>query len=166
LTTGSGTPATDHAAAEELEGVVIRQRELNNSWSGVDPLLRVIVANGGTGMGSAAEVTRELLVPLAESDPGILGVIGLDRSVTETEQSITELGLHGIPAMGTTLTSVGLENRSPLYFQLVPNNVKTSRSTGRLRAICRRVEGHHLPPRPRSRQHLCEDAGSSRAAKT
>ncbi|MCT2582523.1 ABC transporter substrate-binding protein [Actinophytocola gossypii] len=122
LTSNRSAPAAEHSVAEELEGLVIRQRELNDPTSTVEPLLRVVVANGGTGMAAAPEVVREALVPLAESDRGILGVVGLDRSVAETETAIRELGRHGIPVLGTTLTSVGLGELSPLYFQLVPDN--------------------------------------------
>jgi ABC-type branched-subunit amino acid transport system substrate-binding protein len=124
LTTNESAPATEHSVAEELEGMVIRQREQNTPTSVVEPLLRVVVANGGTGMVAAPEVVRDELVPLAESDQSILGVVGLDRSVAETEKSITELGRHGIPVLGSTLTSVGLGDLSPTYFQLVPDNAR------------------------------------------
>ncbi|MFD4252671.1 hypothetical protein ACFWQL_23290 [Amycolatopsis thermoflava] len=124
LTNNEHSPATAHAVAEELEGVVIRQREQNDPSSSVKPLLRVVVANGGTGMSAADVVTRDMLVPLIDGDPGILGVLGFDRSVAQTEQAIAELGAHGIPALGTTLTAVGLADRSPLYFQLVPDNTQ------------------------------------------
>ncbi|MDQ0378979.1 type 1 periplasmic-binding domain-containing protein [Amycolatopsis thermophila] len=124
LTNNENSPATAHAVAEELEGVVIRQREQNDPSSNVKPLLRVIVANGGTGMSAADVVTRDMLVPLLEREPGILGVLGFDRSVAQTESAIAVLGAHGIPALGTTLTAVGLADESPLYFQLVPDNAK------------------------------------------
>ncbi|HVK26678.1 MAG TPA: hypothetical protein VM677_35470 [Actinokineospora sp.] len=125
LTASDSAPATEHAVAEELEGLVIRQRGQHaEDTSDSDPLLRVIVANGGTGMEAAEMVARDMLVPLIESDPSILGVVGLDRSVAQTEKAIEELGLHGIPAVGTTLTKVGLDKLSPLYFQLVPDNNK------------------------------------------
>ncbi|SFT94023.1 hypothetical protein SAMN04487904_11436 [Actinopolyspora lacussalsi subsp. righensis] len=123
LTNSRFGPRTDHAVAEELEGLLLRQRE-QNKRSATEPLLRIIIANGGTGMRGAPEVTRELLVPLIESDPTILGVVGMDRSVTETEQAIRILGEHGIPVLGSTLTSTELAELTPLYFQLVPGNEK------------------------------------------
>ena len=122
LTSNESAPATEHAVAEELEGIVIRQRAENQILSAKEPLLRVVVANGGTGMAAASTVVHDLLVPLVESDPTIMGVVGFDRTVTETEDAITELGRHGIPALGTTLTGVNLDGLSPLYFQLVPDN--------------------------------------------
>lgn len=127
LTSNENTPATEHSVAEEIEGMVIRQRNLNAPTSRSEPLLRVVIANGGTGMAAAPQVVHDALIPLAESDPSIMGVVGLDRSVDETEEAITQLGRRGIPVLGTTLTSVGLGDLSPLYFQLVPDNAVQAR---------------------------------------
>lgn len=129
LTNSRSGPRTDHAVAEELEGLLLRQRKQNTpSYS--EPLLRIVIANGGTGMRGAPEVARELLVPLVESDPTILGVVGMDRSVTETEQAIRVLGEHGVPVLGSTLTSTGLADLTPLYFQLVPGNERQAELLG------------------------------------
>lgn len=121
LTHREAAPDTDHAAAEELEGLLLRQRA-QNVKSKTQPLLRVIVANGGDGMRKAPEVARDMLRPLFDEDPSVVAVVGLDRTVRETEQAITEIGLAGVPAIGTTLTGSGLGDRSPLYFQMVPDN--------------------------------------------
>ncbi|WP_158806262.1 hypothetical protein [Streptomyces sp. NRRL WC-3774] len=123
LTHRGAAPDTDDASAEELEGLYLRQSQ-QNVESKSSPLLRVIVANGGGGMKKAPEVVREMLRPLFARDRTILGVLGLDRTVAETEEAITQLGLAGIPAVGTTLTGNGLADRSPLYFQLVPANTR------------------------------------------
>ncbi|MEU4743192.1 ABC transporter substrate-binding protein [Actinosynnema sp. NPDC023658] len=122
LTFNQSFPASEHSVAEELEGLLIRQRQLNTQGLRSGPLLRIVIANGGNKMAVAHAVARDLLVPLIEADPGILGVVGFDRSVTQTAAAITELGDHGVTAVGTTLTRVGLDGTSPLYFQLVPDN--------------------------------------------
>ena len=137
LTANDSTPATEHSVAEELEGLVIRQREQNTTTSATEPLLRVVVANGGTDMAVASTVARDMIVPLTRADPSILGVVGLDRSVSETEAAIKEFGQHGIPTLGTTLTKVGLDELSPLYFQLVPDNSKQAELLG---DYARRIE--------------------------
>ncbi|MEU4805495.1 ABC transporter substrate-binding protein [Actinosynnema sp. NPDC023587] len=124
LTFNKSIPAAEHAVAEELEGLYIRQRQLNTSEVMNGPLLRIVVANGGSKMQAADTVARDLLVPLVEADPRILGVVGFERSVRQTEEAIAELGDHGITAVGTTLTKVGLDAKSPVYFQLVPDNTK------------------------------------------
>ncbi|NJP66866.1 hypothetical protein [Streptomyces spiramenti] len=112
---------TDHASAEELEGLVLRQRQQNIPSEG-EPLLRVVVANGGDSMGHAAMVAREMLAPLAADDATVVAVTGMDRTVEQTELAITTLGDVGVPVVGTTLTGTGLAQRSALYFQMVPSN--------------------------------------------
>ncbi|SDQ18237.1 ABC transporter substrate-binding protein [Actinopolyspora saharensis] len=146
LTNSSSGPRTDHAVAEELEGLLLRQRE-QNTRSDSEPLLRIVVANGGTGMRGAPEVARELLVPLVESDPTILGVVGMDRSVVETEQAIRILGEHGVPVLGSTLTSTGLAELTPLYFQLVPGNERQAELLGSYAAHvdASRITVYHPP---------------------
>ncbi|NJQ05752.1 hypothetical protein HCN56_09230 [Streptomyces lonarensis] len=121
LTNETARADTDHASAEELEGLVLRQRQQNIPSEG-EPLLRVVVANGGDSMGHAAMVAREMLAPLAESDPTVVAVTGMDRTVEQTERAITTLGDAGVPVIGTTLTGTGLAERSALYFQMVPSN--------------------------------------------
>ncbi|KAB1142335.1 hypothetical protein F7R91_29230 [Streptomyces luteolifulvus] len=121
LTHRGAAPDTDDAFAEELEGMLLRQRQ-QNVKSKSEPVLRVIIANGGVGMKKAPQVVRDMLRPLFQADHTVLGVLGLDRTVVETEEAITQLGLAGIPTIGSTLTGTGLADRSPLYFQLVPGN--------------------------------------------
>ncbi|QXJ19954.1 hypothetical protein AGRA3207_000571 [Actinomadura graeca] len=112
---------TDHAVSEELEGLLLRQR-IQNGKSSTEPLLEIIIANGGEKMREAPRVTRDMLLSLFRRDPRLLGVVGLDRTVVQTEEAITMFGGAGVPAFGTTLTGTGLEKRSPLYFQMVPSN--------------------------------------------
>ena len=116
---------SDHAVAEELEGLLLRQWENNTASSLVAPLLRIVVANAGTDMKQAPLVVERFLLPLLADDPTIVGVVGLDRTVRETEIAISELGLRaGVPTIGTTLTGEGLTRHSPTYFQMVPANAK------------------------------------------
>ncbi|WP_245847979.1 hypothetical protein [Lentzea kentuckyensis] len=123
LTHKDTNPDADHSRAEELEGMLVKQRQ-QNVPSQTEPLLRVVIANGGAMMQRAPEVLREMLTPLLERDAGIIGVVGLDRSVTETKDVITELGALGVPTIGTTLTEASLPTRSSMYFQLIPGNVR------------------------------------------
>ncbi|NGY58225.1 hypothetical protein G7043_04665 [Lentzea sp. NEAU-D13] len=123
LTHKDTNPDADHSRAEELEGMLLKQRQQNDR-SRSEPLLRVVIANGGATMKRAPEVMRDMLTPLLDSDPSIIGVVGLDRSVEETRQVITELGALGVPTIGTTLTEASLPDRSTMYFQLIPGNVR------------------------------------------
>jgi hypothetical protein len=77
-------------------------------------------------MAGAAEVTREMLRPLFE-DNSVLGVIGMNRTTSETTEAIRLLGDEGIPVLATTLTAAALVEVSPLYFQLVPGHEKQAK---------------------------------------
>lgn len=123
LTHKDSNPDADHSRAEELEGMLLRQRQQNDRSSS-GPLLRVVVANGGGKMGRADDVLSEMLIPLLERDPGIIGVVGLDRSVEQTQKVIRSLGSFGVPTIGTTLTEASLPKLSTTYFQLIPGNVR------------------------------------------
>jgi hypothetical protein len=114
---------TDNAVAEELIGLAIVQRQQYLSVTGQnDPLLRVIIANGGRGMAVADQVTREMLIPLAEKDATVKAVVGLDRTVPQTRRAITDLGRAAVPTIATTLTGSGLADASKFYFQMVSGN--------------------------------------------
>ncbi|MFJ1460830.1 ABC transporter substrate-binding protein [Nocardia sp. N2S4-5] len=115
------------AQVEELAGLAMRQRELNRAPQSSEPLLRVVVANGGANMVAAPWVTDNLLRPLVRADPGVLAVVGMDRSSKDTQQVIGRFGELGVPVVPTTLSGDGLEDASPLYLQPVPSNVQQAR---------------------------------------
>ncbi|MGW4350736.1 hypothetical protein ACWELJ_01465 [Nocardia sp. NPDC004582] len=111
-----------HGIVEELAGLAIQQRRFNDKQAPTDPLVRIIIANGGEGMGQATYVVEHMLKRLLRDDPTVFGVIGLDRSTAETQRAITELGDLGVPVVGTTLSADALSKASPLYLQAVPSN--------------------------------------------
>ncbi|RDI54181.1 hypothetical protein [Nocardia mexicana] len=115
------------AQAEELAGLAMRQHEMNRMQSTSEPLLRVIVANGGSNMARAGWVTDNLLRDLVHTDPSIVGVVGLDRSSTDTRGAIARLGEWGVPVLPTMLSGEGLSEASPLYLQPVPSNRSQAR---------------------------------------
>jgi ABC-type branched-subunit amino acid transport system substrate-binding protein len=137
---------TDDALAEDLEGILLRQSQQNGT-SRSEPLLRVIVANGGVEMRRADYVARELLGPLVDADRTIMGVVGFDRTVDQTERAIARFGALGVPTVGTPLTGSGLVDRSPLYFQLVPSNTKQAELVANYarRVGARAVTVYHRP---------------------
>ncbi|MGL5809270.1 MAG: hypothetical protein ACRCYQ_04935, partial [Nocardioides sp.] len=152
---------TADSVAEELEGQLIRQLQNNRSGSST-PLVRVIVANGGSQMWAAEEVAREFLLPLLDDDPTILGVVGMNRTVEATERAIGLLGQE-VPVIATTLTGEGLPDRSPSYFQMVPGN----RIQADLLAAYAREEGRSVTmyrPRPDGDPYLETLANEVRAS--
>lgn len=92
----------DPGQAEELEGLLIAQKLALQAGSG--PLLKVIVANGGSEMQDAVSVAR-MLVSLSGADRHLLGVVGFDRSTRVVKQAINMFGAHQIPMVATTLSA-------------------------------------------------------------
>ncbi|MFI6223447.1 ABC transporter substrate-binding protein [Nocardia salmonicida] len=111
-----------HAQVEELAGLAVQQRRALLASDESEPLLRIIIANGGSDMRHAGWVVDNPLRELVADDPSVLGVVGIDRSNDETRRAITRLGELGVPAVATTLSADGLEEASPLYFQAAPSN--------------------------------------------
>jgi ABC-type branched-subunit amino acid transport system substrate-binding protein len=109
----------DSAEAEELEGLLVAQKIALAESNG--PLLKVVVANGGSKMQAAVNVAR-MLVPLFARDPGLLGVLGLDRSVTQVQQAIAMFEARGIPMVATTLSADGIGAGDTYYFQMSLSN--------------------------------------------
>ncbi|MFF2087020.1 ABC transporter substrate-binding protein [Nocardia sp. NPDC058176] len=116
-----------HAQVEELAGLAVQQRRALFASDESEPLLRVIVANGGSDMRHARWVVDNPLRELVAEDPSVLGVVGIDRSNDQTRQAITRLGELGVPAVATTLSADGLDQASPLYFQAAPSNTVQAR---------------------------------------
>lgn len=121
LTHSVADPGTDSSTSEEMEGLLLRQRQQNVKDQAL-PLLRIIVANGGDRMTAARTVVDDLLADLVRQDETVLGVVGMGLTVPATESAIGALGNLGVPVVATTLTGEALPERSPLYFQLPPGN--------------------------------------------
>ncbi|CCF62298.1 hypothetical protein [Nocardia cyriacigeorgica] len=138
-----------HAQVEELAGLVLRQRGANAQSSEAEPLLRIVIANGGSGMRQASWVVDNLLSDLIREDSDVLGVIGLDRSNAETRRAIARLGDLGVPTFGTTLSADGLDAVSPTYFQAAPSNRVQARLVAGYVAGARYPEGTPRAGQPR-----------------
>ncbi len=118
---------------DELAGILLQQIQQNGDFtdtscsstpSEAEPILRVIIANGGRNMRQVKTVTSNI-IDLARKDPRqVSAVIGMDRSTDETAQAIAEFGNAGLPVVAPTLSGDGLEQTSPLYFQMVPPNAQ------------------------------------------
>jgi hypothetical protein len=76
-------------------------------------------------MQDAVSVAR-MITALAASDPSLLGVVGLDRSIQQVKQAIGLFNASGIPVMATTLSADGIggtyPHYDPYYFQLASSN--------------------------------------------
>ena len=110
----------DSAQGEELEGLLAAQT-LANVPGGTAPLLKIVVANGGSKMQQAAYVAH-LLVPLFADNSDMLGVVGLDRSTGDVLNAIDQFVGHKIPVLATTLSADNFANIGKYYFSLSPTN--------------------------------------------
>jgi hypothetical protein len=63
-----------------------------------------------------------MLIPLFARDPRLLGVLGLDRSVTQVQKAIAMFEAHGIPMVATTLSADGIGAGDTYYFQMSQSN--------------------------------------------
>jgi ABC-type branched-subunit amino acid transport system substrate-binding protein len=111
----------DTAEAEELEGLYAAQKAQLDEEDA--PLLKVVVANGGSKNLDAAPVAH-MLVSLFRTDRRLLGVVGMDRSITPVQDAIQTFSRARIPVLATTLSADGIGESSPYYFQLSPSNTR------------------------------------------
>ncbi|GAA2557992.1 hypothetical protein GCM10010435_31160 [Winogradskya consettensis] len=117
-----GAPdATLISRREELEGIAaaqLRQLQLAGNDS---PIVRVLVGNAGNDMRHGPEVAR-ILHTIAETDRTVAGVVGLDQSRAATQRTIRALSAYGIPMVAATLSADVLDELTPMYFQVAPDN--------------------------------------------
>jgi hypothetical protein len=110
----------DSAQGEELEGLLAAQAQANVA-GGTAPLLKIVVANGGSKMRQAAYVAK-LLLPLFAENSDMLGVVGLDRSTGDVLNAIHRFVKRQIPVLATTLSADNFANIGEYYFSLSPPN--------------------------------------------
>jgi hypothetical protein len=110
----------DSSQGEELEGLLAAQLQANVS-EGTAPVLKIVVANGGSKMQQAAYVAK-LLLPLFATDSNMLGVVGLDRSTGDVLNAITTFADQQIPVLATTLSADNFASIGKYYFSLSPTN--------------------------------------------
>jgi hypothetical protein len=106
---------------EGLKGAAVAQRWQLDAHGTTDPLVRILVANGGARMSSGPAVA-DTVVQMAHTDPSIVGVIGLSQSYQATLDTVGRLAVAGIPSIGATLSTDVLADSSPLYYQIAPQN--------------------------------------------
>jgi ABC-type branched-subunit amino acid transport system substrate-binding protein len=110
-------------ARERLEGVAVAQARQLDLRGPNEPIVRVLMANGGASMRHGPDMAR-LIVRMAASDPGIVGIVGLDQSRKPTIDVIDTLTKAGLPMVAATLSADNLVKLSPLYFQVSPQDIR------------------------------------------
>jgi hypothetical protein len=108
------------AQREALAGVAAMQRRQLHGGSS-DVLVRILVANAGAKLQHGTYVAR-MLGALAARDSSIVGVVGLGQSRQPTIDTIEELTKAGLPMMAAALSADPIAERSPMYYQVSPQN--------------------------------------------
>lgn len=108
-------------AREQLQGTASAQRRQLDRRGENQPVLRIYPASAGSGMRFGGKVARTIEA-MKHTDPTIVGVTGLDQSRKATITTIDELTRIGLPMVATTLSADTLDDHSPLYYQVSPQN--------------------------------------------
>ncbi|MFE4055766.1 hypothetical protein ACFXP3_05550 [Streptomyces sp. NPDC059096] len=121
LLSSAGQPSSLTYVREALQGAASAQRRQLDKRGATDPVLRIFPASAGSGMrfGPDAVATVERMM---RDDPSIVGVTGLDQSRTATITTIEELTRIGLPMVATSLSADTLDDHSPMYYQVSPQN--------------------------------------------
>jgi ABC-type branched-subunit amino acid transport system substrate-binding protein len=106
---------------EGLKGVAVAQEWQLNAQDGTQPLIRVLIANGGQRMSSGPDVAQTIIA-MAKKDPSIVGVVGLSNSYQDTVNTVNALTEAEIPSVGATLSADALADDSLMYYQIAPQN--------------------------------------------
>jgi ABC-type branched-subunit amino acid transport system substrate-binding protein len=121
LTSSTGTVDGLTAERESLEGFAVAQLRQLSASTNADPIVRILMANAGRDMLRGPQVA-DILRKMADQDPSIVGVVGLDMSSKATSDTVAALTSAGIPMVAATLSADGLADQNPMYFQVAPQN--------------------------------------------
>lgn len=130
LTNTSGADLS--AEREELEGVAAAQWSLLQTEIVTQPIMRVLIANAGTGLLQGKRVAT-MIGKYASADPSIVAVLGLDQSRQATLDTIKALAVTKMPVIAATLSADVLAGNpgkravTPYYFQIAPQNWQEAR---------------------------------------
>ncbi|MGH3901017.1 MAG: hypothetical protein ACRDTA_22785 [Pseudonocardiaceae bacterium] len=121
LTSTSNSAETLTAVREELAGLAVAQRRQIQTDAAFEPLVKVLIANGGERMLHGERVAATL-GKLAESDRSVVGVVGLNESREPTLRTIRALAQKGLPVVAAPLSADALADSNSLFYQIAPQN--------------------------------------------
>jgi hypothetical protein len=85
-----GQRSDDQSPIGELAGIVVTQERQLHILDSREPLVRVLIANGGTGM-AHGPATAALLRDYARTDQTFVGIVGLNESRENSEATLRDL---------------------------------------------------------------------------
>lgn len=107
---------------EQLEGAYTAQYYANrNNVQGTTPLIQLLIASSGT---QAAEyVTTDTIIENDVASQHLVAVAGIGVSLDTTVSEVQALTRHGIPVIGSTITSDAFDN-IPGLVRVAPSNAQ------------------------------------------
>ncbi|MBV9843752.1 MAG: hypothetical protein JOZ47_01575 [Kutzneria sp.] len=120
ITSPNGTAGGLTTQREALEGVAVAQRRQLDKSGDSSPLVRVLIVNGGKRMGQGTTVAEQL--GRLQSDPPVVGAIGLDMSNQPTLGTINALSAASLPVVSAFISGDTFADDHPMHFQVAPQN--------------------------------------------
>ncbi|MBM7171973.1 ABC transporter substrate-binding protein [Streptomyces sp. G44] len=111
---------------EELAGVYIAQKAINDTSS---RKLRVLVANGGVDMQHQVTMA-DRIAAYADTDPTLIGVVGIGRNLRSSEETVERLAEAGLPVVSGTNSSSELPKKFANWFSLAAPDEWQARQLG------------------------------------
>ncbi|MGA4846813.1 ABC transporter substrate-binding protein [Streptomyces sp. G5(2025)] len=119
---------------EELAGVHIAQKAINDTSS---RKLRVLVANGGVDMQHQVTMADKIAA-YADTDPTLIGVVGIGRNLRSGEETVERLAAAGLPVVSGTNSSSELPKKFANWFSLAAPDDWQARQLGLVAAQLRK----------------------------
>lgn len=112
------------AEREELMGLsVVQATQLAKPNLSYEPLVRVLIANGGPHLLHGTTVAEQL-GRMTTSDPGIVAVLGPSESRETTSAAIQKLATIGLPTVSAVLSTDSRGEVNHPHFQIAPQNAR------------------------------------------
>ncbi|PJE97588.1 branched-chain amino acid ABC transporter substrate-binding protein [Streptomyces carminius] len=117
LSSGKDEKLLPVKGAQELAGVHLAQRVINEKGTNNGVKLRVLVANGGADLKRQQDMARSI-VEYAEKDPSLVGVVGLGRNLKDSHDTVRLLYNADLPVVSGTNSSTRLAEEFTNWFSL------------------------------------------------
>ncbi|MEE1938292.1 ABC transporter substrate-binding protein [Streptomyces sp. TRM 70361] len=117
LSSGKDEKLSPVKGAQELAGVHLAQRVINEKGTNNGVKLRVLVANGGADLKKQQHMAKAV-VEYAEQDTSLVGVVGLGRNLKDSDDTVRLLYDADLPVVSGTNSSTRLAEEFTNWFSL------------------------------------------------
>lgn len=107
----SGAPAERRELVEQVQGAYLAQWKANHAADSKKPLIRLLLANPGSGYRQWHKVSDQLVSAATDRKQNLRAVAGINISIPETEQTVRYLTKDkGIPVVAGPMTADDIMN--------------------------------------------------------